>query len=176
MSSRASSKARWTGWSAAIRACLAVRGQGPLAGSCCSRSAWPAAGGYIFTQLKSELSPTEDRGTIIVSGNAPEGASFAYTKRYAEQVEEILAQVPELQSYLMIVGMGRGHPFNSFGRLKDWSERDVEPAAASCRTSCRNCARWPASRLPPPIRHRSACAAAASRSNSSSSPRPPTRN
>ena len=49
-------------------------------------------GGFIFTQLKSELSPTEDRGTIIVSGSAPEGASYAYTKRYAEQVEEILAQ------------------------------------------------------------------------------------
>ena len=83
-------------------------------------------GGYFFTQLKSELSPTEDRGTIIVSGQAPEGSSFAYTKRYAEQVEEILASVPELQSYLMIVGMGgEVTRFNSFGRLKDWSERDV---------------------------------------------------
>jgi multidrug efflux pump len=82
-------------------------------------------GGFIFAQLKSELSPTEDRGTIIVSGNAPEGASYAYTKRYAEQVEEILAQVPELQSYLMIVGMGEVTRFTSFGRMKDWSERDV---------------------------------------------------
>jgi multidrug efflux pump len=82
-------------------------------------------GGYIFTQLKSELSPTEDRGTILVSGQAPEGASYAYTKRYAEQVEEILAGVPELQSYLMIVGWGEVTRFNSFGRLKDWSERDV---------------------------------------------------
>jgi multidrug efflux pump len=83
-------------------------------------------GGFIFTQLKSELSPTEDRGTIIVSGNAPEGASYAYTKRYAEQVEQILAQVPELQSYLMIVGMGEVTRFTSFGRMKDWSERDVK--------------------------------------------------
>jgi len=84
-----------------------------------------SVGGYIFTQLKSELSPTEDRGTILVSGQAPEGASYTYTKRYAEQVEEILAGVPELQSYLMIVGWGEVTRFNSFGRLKDWSERDV---------------------------------------------------
>ena len=43
-----------------------------------------AAGGWLFTQMKSELSPTEDRGTIIVNGSAPEGASFGYTQRYAD--------------------------------------------------------------------------------------------
>ena len=64
------------------------------------------SGGWLFTQMKSELSPTEDRGTIIINGNAPEGASFGFTQRYASQAEELLAQVPELQSYLMIVGSG----------------------------------------------------------------------
>jgi multidrug efflux pump len=84
-----------------------------------------AGGGWLLTQMKSELSPTEDRGTIIVTGNAPEGASFGYTQRYAGQVEELLAQVPELRSYLMIVGPGEVTRFLSFARLKDWSERDV---------------------------------------------------
>ena len=93
---------------------------------CCWRSAWPAPAAMLFTQMKSELSPTEDRGTIIVTGNAPEGASFAYTQRYAEQVEEILAGVPELSSYLMIVGAGEVTRFLSFARLKDWDEREVK--------------------------------------------------
>ena len=84
-----------------------------------------AAGGWLLTEMKSELSPIEDRGTIIVNGNAPEGASFGYTQRYAGQVEELLAQVPELRSYLMIVGPGEVTRFLSFARLKDWSERDV---------------------------------------------------
>jgi len=84
-----------------------------------------AAGGWLFTQMKSELSPTEDRGTIIINGAAPEGASFAYTQRYASQAEELLAQVPELRSYLMIVGPGDVTRFLSFARLKDWSERNV---------------------------------------------------
>lgn len=83
------------------------------------------AGGWLFTQMKSELSPTEDRGTIIINGSAPEGSSFAYTQRYASQAEELLAQVPELQSYLMIVGPGDVTRFLSFARLKDWSERSV---------------------------------------------------
>lgn len=84
------------------------------------------SGGWLFTQMKSELSPTEDRGTIIINASAPEGASFGYTQRYASQAEELLAQVPELQSYLMIVGPGDVTQFLSFARLKDWSERDVK--------------------------------------------------
>jgi multidrug efflux pump len=83
------------------------------------------AGGYTFTLLKSELSPTEDRGVVMISGNAPEGASFAYTKRYAGQVEEILADVPELRSYLMIVGAGEVTRMISFGRLVDWEDREA---------------------------------------------------
>ena len=86
-------------------------------------------GGLLVTQLKSELSPTEDRGTIIVSGNAPEGASFAYTQRYSEQVEEILKGVPDIRSALVIVGSGDVTQMNSFARLKDWSERTVSQQA-----------------------------------------------
>ena len=84
-----------------------------------------AGGGWLLMQMKSELSPTEDRGTIIVNGNAPEGSSFGFTQRYAGQVEALLAEVPELRSYLMIVGPGEVTRFLSFARLKDWSERDV---------------------------------------------------
>ncbi len=84
------------------------------------------AGGLLFTQMKSELSPLEDRGSIRVSGSAPEGASFNYTKRYAAQVEELLASVPELQSYLLIVGSGEVTQFNAYVRLKDWDDREVK--------------------------------------------------
>jgi multidrug efflux pump len=82
-------------------------------------------GGLLLTQIKSELSPTEDRGTIIVSGNAPEGASFAYTQRYSEQVETILAGDPNIRSALLIVGTGDVTQMNSFARMLDWSERTV---------------------------------------------------
>ena len=81
------------------------------------------AGGLLLMQIKSELSPTEDRGTIIVSGSAPEGASFAYTQRYSEQVEAILQDIPDIRSALLIVGSGDVTRMNSFARLKDWSER-----------------------------------------------------
>ncbi len=82
-------------------------------------------GGYLFTNLKSELSPTEDRGTIMVQGSAPEGASYAYTSRYAADVAEILSGVPELKSSLMIVGAGDATRVLAFGRMTDWAEREA---------------------------------------------------
>ncbi len=82
-------------------------------------------GALLLTQLKSELSPTEDRGIVMVSGNTPEGSSFAYTQRYAEQVEALLQDIPDLRSALLIVGAGEVTRMISFARLKDWSERTV---------------------------------------------------
>ncbi len=47
-------------------------------------------GGFIFTQLSSELTPAEDRGNLIVFAQAPEGAGFEYTSRVMSQVEDVL--------------------------------------------------------------------------------------
>ncbi len=81
-------------------------------------------GAYLFTQIKSELSPTEDRGTVSIQASAPEGASYAYTRRYASDIEQILSGVPELRSALVIVGAGEATRILSFARLKDWAERE----------------------------------------------------
>jgi multidrug efflux pump len=86
-------------------------------------------GAYLFTQIKSELSPTEDRGTVSIQASAPEGASFAYTRRYASDIEQILAGVPELRSALVIVGAGEATRILSFARLKDWADRDKSQQA-----------------------------------------------
>jgi multidrug efflux pump len=86
-------------------------------------------GVQFFGLLKSELSPVEDRGTVMVQANAPEGASFGYTKRYSSQVEDILTGIPELKSALLIVGAGDVTRLLAFGRLKDWSERQTSQQA-----------------------------------------------
>jgi multidrug efflux pump len=80
-------------------------------------------GGYYFTLLKTELSPVEDRGVIQVSGTAPEGSTLAYTRRYGEQVEDLLKTVPEIRSILLISGQPEVTRFNGFARLVDWSQR-----------------------------------------------------
>jgi multidrug efflux pump len=83
---------------------------------------------WLFMHLKSELSPLEDRGTIIGVVVAPEGATLEYTDGYARQLEQFYQAIPEISSYLVFVapGLQRPNPVNSalsFVRLKPWEAR-----------------------------------------------------
>jgi len=85
-------------------------------------------GGLLFMTIKSELSPLEDRGFFIGVMSAPEGATKEYTDGYARTWEKIYSEVPEINSYFVVVapGLERPNPVNfalSFVRLKDWGER-----------------------------------------------------
>ena len=89
-----------------------------------------AMSAVLFTELKSELAPIEDRSIIIASVSAPEGATMAYTDRYARRIEDILSEIPEVKGYFMVVapGLQRPNPVNSalaFINLKPWSERTL---------------------------------------------------
>ncbi|HRZ07781.1 MAG TPA: efflux RND transporter permease subunit, partial [Candidatus Competibacteraceae bacterium] len=84
---------------------------------------------WLFMHLKSELSPLEDRGTIIGVVVAPEGATLDYTDSYARQLEQFYQAIPEVSSYLVFVapGLQKPNPVNSalsFVRLKPWEERE----------------------------------------------------
>jgi multidrug efflux pump len=86
-------------------------------------------GGWVFTTLKSELAPVEDRGILIGITIAPEGATMAYTDKYAHAIEKLYAQIPEVKTYFMVVapGLERPNPVNfalSFVSLKPWEERN----------------------------------------------------
>ena len=85
-----------------------------------------AAGGgavFIFTQLQSELSPVEDRGTILAIGIAPEGSTPEYTDRYARQMEGVIATAPEVENFFTIVGFPTVTQTIQFMLLQDWAER-----------------------------------------------------
>lgn len=81
-----------------------------------------------FPLIKSELAPSEDRGTIIGFVLAPEGATLAYTDGYTRQIEHFFSQVPEVASYVAVVapGLESPNPVNMgivFVMLKPWEER-----------------------------------------------------
>ncbi|MET4697900.1 multidrug efflux pump [Constrictibacter sp. MBR-5] len=78
----------------------------------------------VFGQLKSELAPIEDQGTIAVLGTAPEGATLQYTDTYARQIEDILGSVPEIERSLVISGSPTVQNLISFNRLALWDDRD----------------------------------------------------
>ena len=84
-----------------------------------------AAGGVLFTQLRSELAPVEDQGTIFARGVAPEGATLAFTAEYARRAEPILAAHPDVEAFITIVGFPEVTSAILIGRLKDWEERET---------------------------------------------------
>jgi multidrug efflux pump len=81
---------------------------------------------WLFTTTKSELSPMEDRGVIIMPVNAPEGSSLEYTRRYLDAAGAIAQRQGDFDRVFVFLGGG----FNSsvsqgtvIMRAKDWSER-----------------------------------------------------
>ncbi|GAA6140908.1 efflux RND transporter permease subunit [Hydrogenophaga sp. 5NK40-0174] len=83
-----------------------------------------AAGGYwLFNQTKQELAPKEDRGLVLVSINGPDGATLAYTERYARVIERIGQQYEELTTIFSSVGNPSVAQGLMFMRAKPWGER-----------------------------------------------------
>jgi multidrug efflux pump len=82
---------------------------------------------FLFSTLKSELAPMEDRGVIFMPVRAPDGATMDYTARYLDAVDRIAAQNPEFDRRFVTLGAGGGATGVSTGtvilRTVDWSER-----------------------------------------------------
>jgi len=101
---------------------------------------WVLAGGvliaastfWLYQQLPRELSPREDRGTIFIPVEAPEGATLDYMRGVLEEVEDILLPMTGADGpgdyviSLVAPRSGGQGPVNSgiviFG-LKNWGER-----------------------------------------------------
>ena len=83
---------------------------------------------FVFKQLKSELSPIEDRGLFLAFVITPEGSTMQYTDAYMRTVEEITKGIPEITTMFAVVapGLDRPNPVNlgvAFAVLQPWSQR-----------------------------------------------------
>lgn len=85
--------------------------------------------GLLFSQIQSELAPTEDRGLVLGIGIGPDGATPAYTDKSARQMEAIYETVPEVERYFMVVGFPVVNQIISFVGLQDWDERERSAGA-----------------------------------------------
>jgi multidrug efflux pump len=81
------------------------------------------AGALLFTSLKSELSPIEDRGVIFGVVSAPQGSTPQYTADQLRPLEEFYSQVPEAFAYTAISGFPTVVDGTTVLRLKPWEER-----------------------------------------------------
>ncbi len=75
----------------------------------------------VLYHLRRELTPEEDQGVLITNANPPYGATLKYLEKYALQMDQILASVPELQKRMTIVQVG-DYSYNR-STLVPWEER-----------------------------------------------------
>lgn len=77
----------------------------------------------IFPTMKQELSPLEDRGTILATVNAPDGATLDYTNRYAQALEKMGQPYKEFDRIFASVGNPTVSQASVIYRTVDWDER-----------------------------------------------------
>ncbi|MES2840517.1 MAG: efflux RND transporter permease subunit [Pseudomonadota bacterium] len=84
-----------------------------------------AAGSWWLLQTtRSELAPMEDRGVVLANINGPDGATLAYTRRYAEAIEKMAMEQSEFDRIFTIVGNPSVAQASVVMRGKAWEERD----------------------------------------------------
>ena len=78
---------------------------------------------WALGNLKRELSPLEDRGVVLARINAPDGATLAYTDRYARSIEQIAMDYPEFDRIFSTIGSPTVSQGNIFFRALPWQSR-----------------------------------------------------
>ena len=77
----------------------------------------------LLGQLKSELSPIEDRGRIMVQFKGEEGATIDHMLRYAGEINNIFATTADVEGYQVMTGNPTVSQGRSFVSFVDWSQR-----------------------------------------------------
>ncbi|CAH9058146.1 Efflux pump membrane transporter BepE [Pseudoalteromonas sp. CIP111854] len=86
------------------------------------------ASGVLYTQIKSELLPQEDRGSIRIFARGPDGVGLNFMDRQAKAMEDVLLPYVEQQqidSIYTVVGQWDPNIVFITVPLKDWSEREL---------------------------------------------------
>ncbi|WP_299011884.1 efflux RND transporter permease subunit [uncultured Shewanella sp.] len=90
-----------------------------------------ACSGYLMTKIPQEFAPREDRGSLFLIVNGPEGASFEYIEPYMDEIENRLmplVEAGEIKRLLIRAPRSFGTSANfSNGMaiivLEDWGQR-----------------------------------------------------
>lgn len=77
----------------------------------------------VWPTMRQELSPLEDRGTILASVNAPDGSTLEYTDRYAQALEKLGQPYKEFDRIFANVGNPTVSQASVVYRTVDWEDR-----------------------------------------------------
>ena len=77
----------------------------------------------VYPTMKQELSPLEDRGTVLVTVNSPDGSTLDYTDKYALILEKIGSTYPEFDRIFANLGNPTVAQGSVIYRAVDWDQR-----------------------------------------------------
>ncbi len=77
----------------------------------------------VWPTMRQELSPLEDRGTILATVNAPDGSTLEYTDRYAQALERMGQSYKEFDRIFANVGNPTVSQASVVYRAVDWEDR-----------------------------------------------------
>ena len=77
----------------------------------------------VYPTMKQELSPLEDRGTILATITAPDGSTLDYTDKYAKALEKIGSAYPEFDRIFANLGNPTVAQGSVIYRAVDWDQR-----------------------------------------------------
>ena len=93
---------------------------------------------FLWMKLPSEMAPLEDRSNIRVNSTAPEGATFDYMARYADELSTFVeSAVPEQDKIIQMIGGGNTNRANINLWLVDSEERDRTQQEGTSGVACR---------------------------------------
>jgi len=78
---------------------------------------------WIYPGMKQELAPLEDRGVILGTVTAPDGATLEFTDRYAKALERMGQAYPEFDRIFANIGNPTVAQGSVVYRAVDWDER-----------------------------------------------------
>src|SRR5687767_6755316 len=86
--------------------------------------------------IGTEFVPQEDRGEFAVNVEVPAGTAFEQTVAYAEQVEQVVKQLPEVRQIFTTVGF-EGSPLKASLRVKAGKKHERERTLAALKQDVR---------------------------------------
>jgi hydrophobic/amphiphilic exporter-1 (mainly G- bacteria), HAE1 family len=95
-----------------------------------------ALGAWGYTQLRSELTPAEDRGVLVVRLDGPDGVGLSYVDRQLEDVLERMQPLKDeglVENIFTITGRFDPNRAEIVAPLVDWGLRDKSQAQIAAR-------------------------------------------
>ena len=78
----------------------------------------------LWMAIPSEMAPLEDRSNVRITSTAPEGATFEYMSRYADELSDYVEEnVPEQDKIIAMIGGGNTNRSNLNLWLKNPEQR-----------------------------------------------------